>query len=99
MVECSSLLQCSCRILVSRGTSESDLLGRTWCGRSGSYCLVKELLEHQPKIQNSPLPHIGYDFDGKPPGMAEIPTLGDATPPGSRQGSCFLLPQTCLFHD
>src|SRR5207253_1814251 len=42
MVKCSSLLQCSCWILVSRGTWESDLLGCAWCGRDRSYCPLKK---------------------------------------------------------
>jgi len=34
------LLQRSYRILVGRRACESDLLGRTGCGRSRSYCLM-----------------------------------------------------------
>ena len=38
------LLQCGYWILVSRGAWKSDMLACTWCGRSGSYCLVKSNL-------------------------------------------------------
>src|ERR1700747_334031 len=42
MDECSSLFQCRERILVSRGTRESDLLDRHWNGGSNGDCLVNQ---------------------------------------------------------